>query len=207
MRGWRGGVVYSRHNARFSLFRCIKNGLMFHLFWYQWHPIECLGQTNNIQSDRGCLWMGFVMLFGGWRVDRTNMGTIFISELVPHYPPQNNHFGSKWSYAAQQWQKCVNTTINWYSRTVFVIVWWSLTNVTAYNVRFGCNFFGTKTYGMDRVGCGEDDRGNNNIQKDKRSLLTYMRRCRSAHCNDLAVSAVHNPHECWKKEVPWDTSK
>jgi len=49
---------------------------------------------------------------------------------------------------------------------------------------------------MDRVGCGEDDRGNNNIQKDKRSLLTYMRRCRSAHCNDLAVSAVHNPHEC-----------
>jgi len=28
--------------------------------------------------------MGFVMLFGGWRVDRTNMGTIFISELVPH---------------------------------------------------------------------------------------------------------------------------
>ena len=88
MRGWRGGVVYSRHNARFSLFRCIKNGVMFHLFWYQWHPIECLGQTNNIQSDRGCLWMGFVMLFGGWRVDRTNMGTIFISELVPHYPPQ-----------------------------------------------------------------------------------------------------------------------
>ena len=59
--------------------------------------------------------------------------------------------------------------------------------MTAYNVRFGCNFFGTKTYGMDRVGCGEDDRGNNNIQKDKRSLLTYMRRCRSAHCNDLAV--------------------
>ena len=180
---------------------------MFHLFWYQWHPIECLGQTNNIQSDRGCLWMGFVMLFGGWRVDRTNMGTIFISELVPHYPPQNNHFGSKWSHAAQQWQKCVNTTINWYSRTVFVIVWWSLTNVTAYNVRFGCNFFGTKTYGMDRVGCGEDDRGNNNIQKDKRSLLTYMRRCRSAHCNDLAVYGLHNPHVCWKNEVPWDTSK
>jgi len=141
---------------------------------------------------------------GGW-IGPT--WTIFISELVPHYPPQNNHFGSKWSHAAQQWQKCVNTTINWYSRTFFVIVWWSLTNVTAYNVRFGCNFFGTKTYGMDRVGCGEDDRGNNNIQKDKRSLLTYMRRCRSAHCNDLAVYGLHNPHVCWKNEVPWDTSK
>ena len=64
------------------------------------------------------------------------------------------------------------------------------------HVRVGCYFFGTKTYGMDRVGCGEDDRGNNNIQKDKRSLLTYMRRCRSAHCNDLAVYGLHNPHVC-----------
>ena len=79
--------------------------------------------------------------------------------------------------------------------------------MAAYNIRFGCNFLGTKSAGMDRVGCGKDDRGNNNIQKDKRSLLTYMRRCRSAHCNDLAVYGLHNPHVCWKNEVPWDTSK
>ena len=46
----------------------MKNGVIFRLFWYQWHPIECLGQTNNIQTDNECLWMGFVMLLGcgGW---------------------------------------------------------------------------------------------------------------------------------------------
>ena len=56
--------VYLRYQARFSIFWYIKNEVIFHLFWYQWHPIECLGQTNNIQTDRGCLWMGFVMLLG-----------------------------------------------------------------------------------------------------------------------------------------------
>ena len=164
MRGWREGGVYLRHNARFLLFWCIKNGVIFHLFWYQWHPIECLGQTNNIQTDRGCLWMVFVMLLGcgGW-IEPTREH--FLSESwYLTYPPQNNHFGSKWSHAAQQWQKCVNTTINWYSRTVSIGGWCSLTNMAAYNISFGCNFFGIKSYDMDRVGCGEDDRGNNNIQ-------------------------------------------
>ena len=59
---------------------------------------------------------------------------------------------------------------------------------------FGCNFFGTKSYGMDRVGCGEDDKGHNNIQKDKKSLMTYMSKYRRAHCNDLAAYGLHNPH-------------
>ena len=153
MRGWREGGVYLRHNARFLLFWCIKNGVIFHLFWYQWHPIECLGQTNNIQTDRGCLWVVFVMLLGcgGW-IEPT--WEHFLSESwYLTYPPQNNHFGSKWSHAAQQWQKCVNTTINWYIITVSIGGWWSLTNMAAYNIRFGCNFLGTKSYGMDRVGC------------------------------------------------------
>ena len=88
-----------------------------------------------------------------WRVDRTNMGAFLSESWYLTYPPQNNHFGSKWSHAAQQWQKCVNTTIKWYSITVSIGGWWSLTNMAAYNIRFGCNFLGTKSYGMDRVGC------------------------------------------------------
>ena len=68
--------------------------------------------------------------------------------------------------------------------------------MAAYNIRFGCNFFGTKSAGMDRVGCGEDDRGNNNIQLDERSWIIYMGKYRYAHCNDLAVSGLHNLHVC-----------
>ncbi len=59
--------------------------------------------------------------------------------------------------------------------------------MTAYNIRFGYNFFGTKLYVMDRVCCGEDDIGKNNIQKDEILWIVYMRRCISAHCNDLVV--------------------
>ena len=55
MRGLREGGVYLRHYARFLLFWCIKNEVIFHLFWYQWHSIECLGQYNNEQTDRECL--------------------------------------------------------------------------------------------------------------------------------------------------------
>ena len=47
MRGWWEGGVYLRHNARFLLFWCIKNGVIFHLFWYWWYCFECLGQYNN----------------------------------------------------------------------------------------------------------------------------------------------------------------
>ena len=74
--------------------------------------------------------------------------------------------------------------------------------MAAYNITFGCNFLGTKTADIDGVGCGEDDRGHNNIQKDEISWIVYMKRCRSFHCNDLAVSGVHNPHLCCKNEVP-----
>ena len=56
---------------------------------------------------------------------------------------------------------------------------------------------------MDRVGCGKDDRGNNNIQKkDERSWTLHIRKYRYAHCNDLAVSRLHNLHVCWKKRYP-----
>ena len=34
MLGWQGGVVYSRHNARFSYLVHQKNGVNFHLVWY-----------------------------------------------------------------------------------------------------------------------------------------------------------------------------
>ena len=43
--------------------------------------------------------------------------------------------------------------------------------MTAYNITFGCNFLGTKTADIDGVGCGEDDRGNNNKQKDEISWI------------------------------------
>ena len=36
MLGWQGGVVYSRHNARFSYLVHQKNGVNFHLVWYWW---------------------------------------------------------------------------------------------------------------------------------------------------------------------------
>ena len=78
--------------------------------------------------------------------------------------------------------------------------------MAAYNISFGCNFFGTKSYDMDRVGCGEDDRGHNNIQKDERLWIIYIwkyRRC--AHCNDLTAYGLHNPHVFCQNEVPWDT--
>jgi hypothetical protein len=68
--------------------------------------------------------------------------------------------------------------------------------MSAYNITFGCNFLGTKSASMDRVGCGEDDRGNNNIQKDERSWIIYMRKYRYSHCNDLAVYGLHNLHVC-----------
>ena len=68
--------------------------------------------------------------------------------------------------------------------------------MAAYNIRFGCNFLGTKSACMDRVGCGKDDRGNNNIQKDERSWTLHIRKYRYAHCNDLAVSRLHNLHVC-----------
>ena len=46
--------------------------------------------------------------------------------------------------------------------------------MAAYNIGFGCNFLGTKSAGMDRVGCGKDDRGNNNIQKKMRDHGHYI---------------------------------
>ena len=48
--------------------------------------------------------------------------------------------------------------------------------MAAYNITFGCDFLGTKSAGMDRVGCGEDDWGNNNKQKDERSWI-YIWEC------------------------------
>ena len=128
--------------------------------------------------------MGFAMLVGcgGWIGPM--WGQFLSLSWYLTYPPQNNHFGSKWSHAAQQWQKCVNTTINWYSRTVFVIVWWSLTNVAAYNIRLGCNFYTTKSAATDGDGCGESEGTNNNIQNEHISWIWYMRRIWSAYCND-----------------------
>ena len=62
--------------------------------------------------------------------------------------------------------------------------------MAAYNISFGSNVFGTKSYGMDGVGCGEDDRGYNNIQKDERLWIMYIWKDRCAHCNDLAAYGV-----------------
>ena len=70
---------------------------------------------------------------------------------------------------------------------------------------FWFNFFGTKSYGMDRVGCGEDDREHNNIRKDERLWIIYIWKYRCAHCNDLTAYGPHNPHVCCQNEVPWDT--
>jgi hypothetical protein len=72
--------------------------------------------------------------------------------------------------------------------------------VAAYNITFGCNFLGTKTADIDGDGCWRHEGANNNKQKDEISWILYMRRCRSFHCNDLAVSAVQ--WICCKNEVP-----
>ena len=122
-----------------------------------------------------------------WGVDRTNMGTFFVWVLVPHIPPQNNHFGSKQYHAAHQWQNSINTTIKWYSRTVFIGGLWPLANMTSCNISFGCNFFGTKLYVLAVIGYWESEGTNNNTQKDEISFTWYIRGCRYAHCNDLAV--------------------
>ena len=50
--------------------------------------------------------------------------------------------------------------------------------------QFWLYLFATKSICMDRVGCGEDDRGNNNKQKEFISWIYYTLWCGCAHCND-----------------------
>ena len=102
-----------------------------------------------------------------WRVDWTNVGTIFVSEWYLTYPPLNNHFGSKRYHAAHQWQNGVNPTINWYRRLVSSSGGWRETNVAAYNIRFGCIFYITKSAATDRDGGVWHGGVNNNIQKEQ----------------------------------------
>ena len=47
---------------------------------------------------------------------------------------------------------------------------------------------------MDRIVCGKNDKRNNNMHKDERSWKIHIRKYRYDHCNDLAVSRLHNLH-------------
>ena len=151
--------------------------------------------------------MGFVMLVGcgGW-IGPTWEQFLSLSWYLT-YPPQNNHFGSKWYHAAHQWQNGVNPTINWYRRLVSSSGGWRETNVAAYNIRFGCIFYITKSAATDRDGGVWRDGANNNIQKEHISWIWYMRRVLMCLLQWLAVPGLHNLHLSWKNEVPRDTSK
>ena len=75
--------------------------------------------------------------------------------------------------------------------------------MAAYSISFGCNFFGTKSYDMDRVDCGEDERGNNNKQKEQISWIWYLRRCECVYCNDSQCPdfTIHRRKiEIWDKK-------
>jgi hypothetical protein len=93
--------------------------------------------------------------------------------------------------------KCVNTTIKRYSKTVSIGGWWSLTNIAAYNIIFGCifscNFFGTTSYVMDWVGQGKDDRGSNNTQNVEMAVVDwYMQQSTTSSCTNLCKR-----YRCW----------
>ena len=50
----------------------------------------------------------------------------------------------------------------------------SLTNMTAYNITFGCNFFGTKSADIDRDGCWRREGAHKNKQKEHISWILYI---------------------------------
>ena len=68
MRGWWEEGIYSRHYAWFLLFWYIKNGVIFPLFWYQWHQIDAWEKTTINKPFFGAyrrgLWCFLGM--GGW---------------------------------------------------------------------------------------------------------------------------------------------
>ena len=64
MTGW--SSTYSRHKARFSFFRCIKNGVMFHLFLVSMrHSFECMNQTTINKPIEDAFSSGLRCFLGG----------------------------------------------------------------------------------------------------------------------------------------------
>ena len=166
MGGWRGKAVYLRYQARFSIFWYIKNEVIFHLFWYQWHPIECLGQTNNIQPTEDVFRWG-VWCYLGMGVDRTNMGNIFCLGVGTNIPSSEQPY-CQWMIPSCSTvvKKRFNTTINWYRRTFFY-QWVMVTDQCGslqHQIRL--YFFITKSADMDGDRWGWRDRANNNKQKN-----------------------------------------
>ena len=49
---------------------------------------------------------------------------------------------------------------------------------------------------------GDVKGANNNKQKEHISWVLYIWKYRCAHCNDLAVYGLHNPHVCWEMRYP-----
>ena len=99
----------------------------------------------------------------GWGVDRTNIGTFFVLELVPTYPHQNNRIAP---ILLNGGKKRFNTTINWYRRTLFY-QWMMVTDQCGslqHQIRL--YFFITKSADMDGDRWGWRDRANNNKQKN-----------------------------------------
>ena len=77
----------------FYYFGASKMGWLFHLFWNWWHPIECLWDDTTINKPiSGMSIDGVCNASWLWRVDWTNVGTIFVSELVPHIPSVEQPF-------------------------------------------------------------------------------------------------------------------
>ena len=139
----------------FYYFGASKMGWFFTYFGIDGTILNAWDKTTINKPFSGVYRWGLWCYFGcgGW-IGPTWEHFLSLSWYLT-YPPQNNHFGSKWYHAAHQWQNALTQQSTGIGRTVFIGGWWSLTNVAAYNIRFGCNFLYTKSAAMDGDGCGE----------------------------------------------------
>ena len=92
IRGLREGGVYLRHYARFLLFWCIKNGVIVSPILELMAPYWMPGTIQQLTNRHGMSIDGVCNASWLWRVDRTNMGTFFVWELVPHIPSSEQPF-------------------------------------------------------------------------------------------------------------------
>ena len=92
IRGLREGGVYLRHYARFLLFWCIKNGVIVSPILELMAPYWMPGTIQQLTNRHGMSIDGVCNASWLWRVDWTNVGTIFVSELVPHIPSVEQPF-------------------------------------------------------------------------------------------------------------------
>ena len=84
--------VYLRHYARFLLFWCIKNGVIVSPILELMAPYWMPGAIQQFTNRHGMSIDGVCNASWLWRVDWTNVGTIFVSELVPHIPSVEQPF-------------------------------------------------------------------------------------------------------------------